>query len=437
MADIVLIFPHVQRDVRAAMLFHPLGIAQLSSVLKLESMDPAILDLTFDGPDGALAWIRSHRPGIVGIYVMLTMIDQALDLARRIRELSPDTLLLCGGPMPTVRPAQFSGLFDVVFRGEAVHSLPRFCRDYLTDGDRGRMYVRYGSYPGFYAEEPATGNLFQTPMRSLSKAQLDRLPIPDRSAFAHARYQESWRLREGYCPAGIMTTYGCPFGCDFCSKPVFGSYFRRRDIGRVMEEVEDIRSYGYDGLWIADDCFTLDPRHVREFCTAMIKGRFDMRWTCLSRTGGLSQGEVDLMRQAGCSKVFFGLESGSNRVLRLMNKNATVEDAERAIGLITASGIEAAGFFMVGYPGETVETVEETFAWALTLPLSEISFTIPFPLPGTKLYGKVAGVQDRADWRYENENRMIYDSEFDEDYLNRRIEETCALFRSRHARTAR
>ena len=125
------------------------------------------------------------------------------------------------------------------------------------------------------------------------------------------------------------------------------------------------------------------------------------------------------------------MESGSNEVLRLMNKHATVEEAEETIRLFSRCGIKAAGFFMVGYPGETYETIESTFAWALSLPLDEISFTVPFPLPGTRLFEKVHGIRAEADWRYENENLMVYLSEFDDAYLRRRIDETCAEFRMR------
>ena len=412
------------------MLFHPLGIALLDALLKEKGVDSHVLDLTFSDGEEALGRIVRMRPKIAGIYVMLTMTARALWLAARIREALPETLLVCGGPLPTVRPAQFSGAFDVVFRGEAARSFPLFCREFLRKG-MGMALSRGGRYPGFHARELSTGTVIQTPAEALDEHGMRGLPLPDRSPFDHARYQQAWFEREGFRPASIMTTFGCPHQCHFCSKPVFGSTFRRRDIQGVMEEVRDIRGYGYDSLWIGDDCFTLDPGHVREFCRAMISGRMDMGWTCLSRTGGVSRREVELMARAGCRKVFFGLESGSNAVLRLMNKHTTVEGAERAIGLFRAAGIEAAGFFMVGYPGETWDTIEETFAWALGLPLSEISFTVPFPLPGTKLYEQVSGVQENADWSCENENRAVYSSGFDQARLTRRIEETCALFAAR------
>jgi anaerobic magnesium-protoporphyrin IX monomethyl ester cyclase len=428
MSEVALVYPYVYRQVRNAMLFHPLGIAHLSALLRRRGMDTLVQDHTFRIPGQELDILTESRPKIVGIYIMLTMIEDALSLARKIRKAMPGTVLICGGPMPTLRPGQFSGEFDVVFQGEASESFPAFCEDYLNLQSLPAVLKEYRRYPGIHARDGKNHRILTMAGTHSGEEELNRLPLPDRSDFEHQRYQQFWKEREGYSPAGIMTTYGCPHACDFCSKPVYGDLFRRRSMDRIMEEIRDIRSLGYDGLWIADDCFTLDTEHVRRFCERMIRENLRMEWTCLSRTDGLSEEVIDLMRGAGCRKMFFGLESGSNEVLRLMNKHTTVEKSEQTVRMISGKGIRTAGFFMVGYPGENYQTIEQTIDWALNLPLDEISFTIPFPLPGTKLFQKVSGLCAEADWGYENENRMIYASEFDEGYLNKRIEETYARF---------
>ncbi len=428
MSDIVLIYPYIYKHARNSMLFHPLGIAQLSALLRQQGMNTTIIDLTFRNPDEALMEISEIKPRVVGIYVMLTMIGNALDLARKIRAISPETLLVCGGPMPTLRPEQFSRDFNLIFRGESILSFPLFCKDFLDAGGISDVLSHHERYPGISMRDMQTNKVIKTPAKATDKALINQLPIPDRTDFDHDSYQKFWLEKEGITYAGIMTTYGCPYNCDFCAKPIFGHNFRRRGIDNIIEEIHDIKSFGYEGLWIADDCFTLDLNHVRAFCERMIRDDLRMKWTCLSRTEPIPLEDVKLMQRSGCSKVFFGLESGSDEVLILMNKHSTVEAAEKMLDLFTRCGIETAGFFMVGYPGETYETIETTFAWALKLPLNEISFTIPFPLPGTKLFEKVCGIKDNEDWSYENENRMIYQSEFDEAYLNKRIEETYMQF---------
>lgn len=431
MTDVALIYPYQYRHARNAMLFYPLGIAQLSAVLRGKGFETLVLDTTFRDFDEVLGEIKYAMPKVAGIYVMLTMTDNARMLAKKLRQLVPGLLLTCGGPMPTLRPEQFSTDFDLVFRGESSESFPRFCRDYLLSGSLTDILSHRHRYPGIFFQNPGTDAVIESPPRSHTEQELNQLPIPDLSDYDHSRYQQFWKNREDFRPAGIMTTYGCPHACDFCSKPIFGRYFRRRHMDRIMEEIRDIQSWGYDGLWVADDAFTLDLDHVQLFCDRMIREYPGMRWTCLSRTDTMNGKHVDLMRRAGCKKVFFGLESGNDEILRIMNKHVSVSTAERTVRLFEGSGIETAGFFMVGYPGETLETIEQTFAWALSLPLDEISFTIPFPLPGTRLYRRVYGVQTDREWRYENENRMIYNSEFDDAFLNRRINETYEQFNAR------
>lgn len=434
MTDVALIYPYQYRHARNTMLFHPLGIAQLSAVLRGKGFQTLVLDATFRDFDEVLSKIQHAMPKVVGIYVMLTMTENARMLAKKLRKLVPGVLLVCGGPMPTLRPDQFSTEFDLVFRGEASESFPGFCQEYLLSGSLTDILDHSNRYPGIFFQKSRTGAVIESPPWSHTEQELNYLPIPDLSDYDHSRYQQFWKNREDFRPASIMTTYGCPHDCDFCSKPVFGRYFRRRHIDRIMEEIHNIQSRGYDGLWIADDSFTLDLDHVRLFCGRMIQEHPGMRWTCLSRTDTITENYVDLMRRAGCKKVFFGLESGSDEVLRIMNKHVSVSVAERTVRLFAGSGIETAGFFMVGYPGETLKTIEQTFEWALSLPLDEISFTIPFPLPGTSLYRRVYGVQPDREWRYENENRMIYNSEFDEVFLNRRINETYEQFAVRQGR---
>ena len=435
MPDIVLIYPHFRTHVRDEILFHPLGIAQLTALLRRSGLNTLVVDCTFRQWDEVVAEVQDARPRIVGIYVMISLSGNAVNLARELRQLLPGTLFVCGGPLPTLRPEQFAGDFDMIFRGEAVNSFPRFCADYLKTSASEIAFSdisrNVDAYPGVYARCPQDGSSIHCPPQSSDAVSLNRLPIPERSDYDHLSYQRFWMAKqEGFTLASIMTSFGCPYNCDFCSKPVFGNSLRRRSIDHIIEEIRDIHRWGYTGLWIGDDCFTFDMERVRAFCRRLIVEKLGTKWTCLSRADRMTAQDVQLMREAGCQIVYFGLESGSNETLKLMNKKTTVEIAEQTVQLFSRSGIRTAGFFMVGYPGETYETIETTFSWALSLPLDEISFTVPYPLPGAGLFDKVCDVVADADWRCENENRFFYRSEFDEEYLKRRIEETYAEFDS-------
>jgi len=194
----------------------------------------------------------------------------------------------------------------------------------------------------------------------------------------------------------------------------------------VFAEIDQIQALGYDSLWIADDTFTLNLPYLEEFCRRMA-GR-QMHWSCLSRADGIREDTVRLMKEGGCRRVYLGLESGSDATLRLMNKHITVDDGITAAGLYRRAGIEVAAFFIVGYPGETIGSIERTFSLALTLPLDEVSFNVPVPLPGSDLFERLGEPDEGKDWRQENEVTFVYPSEIDERWLRGRIDETMRAF---------
>ena len=145
-----------------------------------------------------------------------------------------------------------------------------------------------------------------------------------------------------------MTTFGCPYRCDFCSKPVSEASTERRNLDRIFREVDQLQGLGYDTLWIADDSFTLSIPHVQEFCRRM-EGR-GMGWSRLSRVTGMDTATARMMKEAGCRRVYLGIESGSQQTLRMMNKRATVEDAVSAVHLYRDAG-RGGGLFQGGLPG--------------------------------------------------------------------------------------
>jgi len=267
--------------------------------------------------------------------------------------------------------------------------------------------------------------------RHLSQREVRELQIADRSFGRHKEYQEFWKLKTGNKPATIMMTKGCPFNCDFCSKPVFGNKLRKRLISDCINEILYIKSLGYSQLWIADDCFTLDGRFLNDFCREMIEKRVDMTWSCLSRVDSLRDESAEMMRNAGCIRIYLGVESGSDRILSLMKKHFKVKDASIMVKRMNKANIKIGAFFIVGYPGETIDSINKTFKLSLSLPFDEISFTVPYPLPGSNLYNKVKGLDSNNDWDFENENKFIFKSQFDESWLKNEIKMVLTEFENR------
>jgi anaerobic magnesium-protoporphyrin IX monomethyl ester cyclase len=411
------------------MLFPPLGVATLAAQLRRLEVQTRVFDCTFITLAQLRRELASYRPDIVGIYSMVSLTRNTLAIAEMVRTHFPDSLIVAGGPLPTVFPRRYTERFDAVFRGEADLSFPRFCLDFFERrASRATLAVLpLDSYAGLFM---ANGSVqIDNAMAHYAESELESFPLPDRSDFDHAAYQKVWLEQTGSKVTSIIATLGCPFDCDFCSKPIFGSALRRRSLDTVFAEVEQIRGLGYDRLWIADDDFTLSPSYLEGFCRRMAGLR--MSWSCLSRANGVTEAMVRQMKDAGCRRVYLGLESGSQATLRLMNKQATLDEGIHAVQAYRRAGIEVAAFFLVGYPGETVASIEETFKLALSLPLDEISFNVPFPLPGSRLFERLGGPDEGEDWTQENEVTFVYPSEVDEGRLRRRIEETMEAFAQR------
>jgi anaerobic magnesium-protoporphyrin IX monomethyl ester cyclase len=272
----------------------------------------------------------------------------------------------------------------------------------------------------------------ETPTVHYSEKELESFPLPYRDDFDHVAYQEVWAQQNGSKTTSIMMTLGCPFSCDFCSRPIFGNRYRRRNMDWVFDEIEQIRHLGYDSLWIADDNFTLDVTYLNEFCERMAGHK--MEWSCLSRVTRIDEDLTRLMKESGCRRVHLGLETGSQDTLELMKKQATLQEGQNAVHLFHKAGIEVAAFFIVGYPGETVASIEDTFRYALELPLDYISFNVPFPLPGSQLFERVSELDKNKDWDTENEVSFVYKSEFDSSWLQRRIGQTMQAFADKSSR---
>jgi anaerobic magnesium-protoporphyrin IX monomethyl ester cyclase len=423
---VALVFPYFRTRAPTEMLFPPLGAATLAAQLRRRGVETKVFDCTFGNHQQVRNDLVSYEPEIVGVYSMVSLTRNALWVADMVRRSLPDSLLVAGGPLPTVFPGRYSERFDAVFRGEADLSFPRFCEDFVagraTAATMGDLPL--DSYCGLYISNHGLHVVNATVHHG--EKEIASFPLPDRSDFDHTAYQNVWLDKTGSKTTSIIVTLGCPYGCEFCSKPIFGNVVRHRDLDAVFAEIEIISDLGYDSLWIADDTFTLSRSYLEEFCRR-ITGR-GIGWSCLSRANGIEAGTVRLMKSAGCRRVHLGLESGSQATLDLMKKRITVEGSMRTAELYRDAGIEVAAFFIVGYPGENVSSIEETFRFALSLPLDDISFNVPMPLPGSELFVRLGAPDEGKDWTRENEVTFVFPSEIDETWLRRRIEETTAAF---------
>jgi anaerobic magnesium-protoporphyrin IX monomethyl ester cyclase len=344
---------------------------------------------------------------------MFSMSASTFRLAKLLRD---DThLLVAGGPLPTIFPEDYLKTFDVVCLGEGEQTMLELAQAELKQRKLSNIKgicIRT-SHESSTAAKSTTRTLARPPIRDL-----DSIPFPARDLFDNTEYKQYFRKRFGREETSVITTRGCPFDCDFCSRPIFSNQFRARSANNVVDELEQISGLGYDSVWFSDDCFTLIPGRVLEICREIKNRSLDLKWECLSRVDGFALDMAKEMKAAGCERVFFGIESGDDGILRQMNKRVDVDQARKAVEAAVRAELKAAGFFIVGYPGENNSTILRTIRFATRLPLDYVSFSLPYPIPGTGLYDKVKDRLREQDWRHSSwrliDHSLLYDSDFSE-----------------------
>jgi anaerobic magnesium-protoporphyrin IX monomethyl ester cyclase len=418
LTSVLLIYPYFKNPHnRSSFRFPPLGVGYVAACLRNAGYCVDILDCTFMKRDEALKKAQCAGADIVGIYSMVTMRNDSIWFARHLRD-SCD-LLIAGGPLPSCDPVPFMKDFDVVVKGEGEHTMLELLRTYESGGD-----IR--SVPGIVCRKrnngwtkERQGEIVFTDPRIL-EPDLDRIAFPARDLFPNDRYIDDWDRRGRQATTTVFTTRGCPFSCEFCSNAVFGISYRERSPENVVDEVEYALSFGYERIHFADDVFTLNRKRVLRICDEIRKRGLRFKWECLGRVDSIDDEISIAMKDAGCDRIYFGIESGNDSVLKLMKKKITLDRAHKAVYAAHEAGLSTGAFFILCYPGETDDTVLETLRFAVSLPLDYLSFTMPYPLPGTALYERV---NDRISKEWEvpdslfSDHVLIFDADFSENKM--------------------
>jgi len=411
--DVALVYPYFRpsRD-RSPFRFPPLGLGYVASTLRDNGYSVKIIDCTFITENETIQTLRDLSPRVIGIYSMFSMKDSALRLAKLLR--AECDLLVAGGPLPTLYPDEYLHEFDVTCIGEGEETMLDLVRTSENKTDLSNVQgICFNAKNGTSTPKQVIRTPPRPPIRNL-----DSIPLPARDLFDNETYQDYFLKRFGRKETSIITTRGCPFDCDFCSRPIFSKNFRARSAQSVVDELCDIARLGYDWVWFSDDCFTLNTRRVLEVCEGIRNRHLDLKWECLSRVDTFNLDIASAMKSAGCRRVFFGIESGDDGILKEMRKQINVGDVRRAVEVAVNVGLEAAGFFIVGYPGEDDSTILKTIRFATELPLDYVSFSLPYPIPGTGLYNRVKDRMSEHEWQYSPwrliDHTLLFDSEFSE-----------------------
>ena len=300
MSKVLLIYPYFRPSGdRSVFRFPPLGIGYLASSLIEAGHEVQILDCTFLNKAEALQQAVDTQAEVVGIYCMVTMLDDCMWFARRLR---PNTrLLIAGGPLPTCDPQAFVQDFDVVVRGEGEATVIELLQAY-NNKTSFHTILGVSMLKETKEKDKIKQEMISAPDRPFN-TNLDNLPFPARQLLPNQKYIEFGRKKYGYSITTVMSTRGCPYKCEFCSNVIFGASYRERSAQNVVDEVEQALVLGYDRISFADDVFTLRQKRVREVCREIKLRGLNFNWECLARVDSLSDTAYVQMFKAGCRRV--------------------------------------------------------------------------------------------------------------------------------------
>ncbi|GAB4355210.1 MAG: radical SAM protein [Candidatus Abyssubacteria bacterium] len=367
----------------AGQLTPPIGLLYLASNCREKGFDVRLFDANALGlsPDLLVRQVAEARPRFVGLSANTLSISSAAYVVDQLKRLTPEIFTIVGGAHISSCPEETMERyrsFDAGVIGEGEETLVELMAAIRDGTDLGQV-------KGIIFRDD--GALSKTQPRQYIK-NLDDLPMPAWDLLPPLSCYKLSSTRLSRPPtASIITSRGCPGQCTFCDRSVFGQKWRGHGTEYVLDMIrENIRRQNIRSLVINDDTFVVDHKRLISICEGMIRDKLNLTWSCSARIDEMNLEVLRLMKRAGCFQIAYGLESGSDRILEAMRKRVSTGRMRQAIQDTKKAGIRSKGYFIIGYPGETFETVMETIHFALSVPLDDAQFTFLTPFPGTEVY---------------------------------------------------
>lgn len=385
-------------------ILHPYSLAIISGFLKSHNKDITLHDAAVyrAEKESILKYVQELNPQILGLSIMSQHLYCTLEFLKDIKRLMPEVVVVVGGPHVC---ADYRNLMvnhkeiDIAVTGEGEYTMLELI-DSIQNGDslNNIKGITYRS-----DEEIKT-----TPFREYI-TNLDLLPFADWESLPMEKYSDAITVKKNY--GGIMASRGCPYSCTFCgAKSALGVKARRRSPENILDEINLLyNKYNVRQILFHDSTFNLDNQWVREICEGILKMNKPLIWGCNLRTERLDREVLRLMKKSGCLRVFVGVESADNEVLKKMKKGTTIEKIEEGIHLLEETGLTTDCGFILGMPGETEESIKKTIKFAKKIKKGICTFSLASPFPGSEFYdiAKEEGLNVK-DWSKHDLYTMAY-----------------------------
>lgn len=352
----------------------PFGVLYLAAVIEQKGIQVALFRVSnenykFDFTDFDL----------VGFSISSSVTYSLIKKVRDSGKYNDNTLLIAGGIHATIFPENVLQDLnvDIVCIGEGENTITEII-DMFHERD-------FTAINGIAYKDDLSGRIIYTPPRNLI-SNLDTIPFPARHLLPIEEIVMDDRLSNTNLPvAHILCSRGCPYSCNFCANQEHG--IRYRSGANIRAELEYlIRTYGIKGFCITDDNFIVDSEKLKNICKEIVP--LNLKWSSLSRVNTINEELLKMLKESGCIEIKYGIESGSPRILQLMNKKITPEQIKYAITATHDIGIKVKAFILHGFPGENIESTRETIHLIEELKnkIDRISLFRFVPLPGSPVY---------------------------------------------------
>lgn len=385
-------WPHKRSD---KYLEYPIYLAYTVAVLEEAGFEVGFLDGVMEEMSIAefAEAVAKEAPDLVVIECSTPSIEYDLQTAKAIKERDGDTFVALVGSHATFFHREIleaNPEVDAICRGEFELTVKELAQTLAHDGNLSEVW-------GLSHQQD--GGVQINPERPLLE-ELNSLPFPAWHIVRCEGYHSA--VYSGYRTMTMVSSRGCPAHCTYCLWPetLYGHRFRARSAANVVEEMARlVRDHDVDEIYFDDDCLTLDKERVLEISRLIRERGVGVNWIAQSRVDTVDEEMLAAMKEAGCHYIYFGVESGSPKMLKLMRKGISLERTKETFTICRRLGIKAQAFFLLGIPGENQETIRQTIEFAKELEPDSVQFAVAIPHPGTQLYEEC----QRNGW-------LVYDS---------------------------
>jgi len=379
-----------------------IGICILAAIAEREGYKTSIIDAIAlqMSIDKTAIEVKDRSPKYVGISAMTHNINCAAFLASAVKKLLPEVIILLGGVHITAAAKEtlkkYPDCFDFCIIGEGELTLIELLNTLECRGDASKV-----SGLAFMRN----GHFVQTDPREKIK-NLDELPFPAWHLLPDLKFNYGTTfISSGNRNSNhLITSRGCPGKCAFCDTTVHGNRVRGHSADYVIEMIDTLhKKYKVNDIQFNDDTFVSLRKRMYEICDRLIQKNYKVTWCCDARASDVTPEGLSLMKAAGCWQIAYGIETGSTRIMKILNKRVTLEQIRNAIKWTKSAGISTKGFFILGHPTETRESIKKTIDLMLSLDLDVVGITFFTAYPGSPIYHEIHKYGNfNPDWKNAN-----------------------------------